>query len=191
MGQIEVRDNNWIEVPSIGLAVAKQLTHYDKSAVEQEQALRAEGLVMPTLFEGAEFVKYLLAHPENREYQKILANMQGKNSWQGENFNDFYKRDSTGTLWVSKSNGDNRQKVVEGLLETRLLVIDFTDWANKHTSQGFPAEDAKYGSSYFYRPTNNSVARLNAIPDWVNLDCIGDPDRGNADVGVRAAKRIG
>lgn len=184
--RVEVVSEPYIEVPEIGLAVAKELTHRSENWYEQQESLKREGSIMLPTRKFAGFLAYLIAHPENKEYQAILEEIVGVRSpWRGENLDDYFVEEN-GVMYDLTQNRAHKEKLAGCLMQDR--TINLADWLKNPTPQGLPKSDVKDGNLLFWFPRLDSVAGFDAYSNRANLYCYGDPAGRNSYLGVRAAK---
>ena len=188
--------DGYIYIPSTGLYVAKERTHFNENWTQCNESLKQEGqgLFMMNMYEFVEFLKHLKENPNqenNSIYESITAvRSPYRGEWIDARFNqkqkkmviDYHKLDPIG----------NRELVHEALVdyldENKTPGIDLEEWINNSTTQGFPRKDSLRGDLYYYAPVNGRVARFDADSDGARLKYDRNPDCTDAGLGVRAAK---
>ncbi len=182
--QVEVVSEPYIEVPELGLAIAKQTTHFNETQGKQKGLLTRENARMLETQEFVGFRNFLATHPENREYQEILDEIEGVRApWRGENLDAYFVR-KQGKLWIVTQRNPEGEP-----LEDCLMEDGYADVWGSANSQGLPTESADSGT-YFWYPREDSVARLGADPGGSGLGCNDGPGCRGPALGVRAAKQL-
>ena len=188
----------YVFVPPIGVYVAKERTHQDKSWYEAHKALHFQGERMLTLPEFITFTNYL---EQNKE---AIADAEGilddiftvRAPWRSEWLDA--KFEITGTeayvLYDHKVQGDdvvaNKREKLEGYLESdKAPGIDKTTWLANPTKHGLPRTDIGNGELYYWKPTNGGVAWFDAGSDGAGLYCGRNPTGHIGSLGVRAVRR--
>lgn len=185
---IEVVSEPYIEVPSLGLAIAKERTHLEKDWYETHDALAQEGSKMLTIPEFAGFLNHLRSSPNKKEYQEILEGIiKVRNPWRAEWIDAYFQR-REGELCVLTGNRQNEEKITFEPRENRRIGLD--SWIANPTKQGLPRECIGGRDLYFWAPGDERVAGLFAYPSVAGLSCNSRPSCGGSHLGVRAAKLI-
>ncbi len=188
--RVEVVSEPYIEVPEIGLAVAKRLTHHSKTWYNQHDALKKEDSIMLPTSKFSRFLAYLIAHPENKEYQAILEEIVGfRNSWRAENLDDYFVKE--GDKWYDLTqNKTHKEKLNPCLMEDKTPGISLESWLSNPTKQGLPQANVKGGDLYYWNPREGSVAGFDAVSVGACLGCGRYPSYRGSSLGVRAAKQL-
>jgi hypothetical protein len=190
VSHIYTRDNNYIEVPELNLAIAKQRTYQGKNWHEAHEALGKEGSRMLTLPEFVGFLNYLRLDQDNQGFQDVFSEIVGVRSpWRAEWIDAFFEQDETG-FYILTQNKSQKQRLNGGLRENRFPGISLEAWLKNPTKQGLPRANVAEGDLYYGSPANGSVARF--FVDSVRADLYADRNSSNRGVGlgVRAAKQL-
>lgn len=181
-----------IYVPSLGLNIGKKRNLLDVEWNDQQLYLHTLGLRIPTLYENAEFLRYLYENSDNPEYKQIFDDItKQRNPYRAENF-DAYFETVKEKKYISYHIFDSQgriQKVTEPLekclMQNRLPGIDLEEYLLNHTHQGLPKINIKKGRVFYRCPEDCTVARFGAGPKGTDLFCVY-PRYSDNELGVRA-----
>ena len=185
--------DGYIYVPSTGLYVAKERTHFNKNWSQAHQLLESENSFMLNMYEFVEFLKHLKENP-NQENNSIYESITAVRSpYRGEWIDA--KFDSNGNVRYEAKHKTQEKGILttveplqKYLAQNKTPGISLDEWINNHTQQGLPKPKIKNGDLWYWAPINDYVAGFEADSDWAGLDCVWNPDSTNAGLGVRAAK---
>jgi len=187
---------DFIYVPSIKLHFAKERSHLGKNWYDAHKELHKQNLIMPTIPEFVEFLKYLRTNPtaENtRVYNEIT---EARDPSRAEHLDaNFYT--ITEELWVGynhivDSNGDivtmDHRKLEGHFMQNKTPGISLEHWLNNPTKQGLPQENSEQGGLWYWHPIKHKVALFIANFESAYLNCSADPSYSRTDQGVRAVR---
>ena len=202
VNQSNIKEDNYIFVPSMNIYIAKQRTHLGLNWYDTHKQLHSEGLVMPTINEFREFLKYLKENPHGvpgaspSEVGRILDDILAvKDPWRAEWLDADFKVDNN-ELYIHYNHRtvsgrlvpQNKELVTDYLTQDKTPGIDLDSWIQNANVHGLPKPKVKKGDLYYRSPLNdnNSVARFFAYSDRVGLDCYRYPIFSNSSLGVRS-----
>ncbi len=190
--------SGYIYVPSAGIYMAKQRTHFGLNWYDCHKQLHKENLLMPTIPQFISYINYLKQNNDikdatKQEIESILDDiLTVRNPWRGEWLDADFKFEKE--LYIHYNhrtiNGQlvpqNKELLTDYLTENKILGISLDDWLSNTNNHGLPKPDVKKGELYYMAPMrdNNSVARFNANSDGAGLNCNGDPNVSDASLGV-------
>ena len=188
-------DQDFIQIPSINLQVAKQRSHLSKNWFESHEALQKNGERMLTIPEFIEVLKYTKQNNQDI-YNEIT---QIKSPWRAEWLDADFKR-KDGKLYINSNHvyqdgnlSPRSSQILQKntITEDRTPGISLDSWIDSPTKQGLPSKKTESGKLHYGAPMkdNNSVARFGAGDDGACLYCGRDPSGRGSLLGVRAAKQ--
>ena len=194
---IDAKDNK------IGLYVAKTRDFFGKNWYEVHEALAKESYQMLTIRQGIDLIKLLKSRKvydglkaklNDAEVQQILNEIiEIKDPWRSEwldarfikNNNELYLLQENG--YDSSKSGKLEDKIVaKSTIKINPLMQDTKFNINDTDKYGLPTKEGTE-LNYWY-PRENHVARFYANSSRAGLDCYGDPDNSDSELGVRRAK---
>jgi len=183
---------NFIYVPEANLYFARERTHLGESWENTHKLLEKERLYipnvgqrnlrMPTLPEIVKSLNYFKTN-EPEMFEELTA---VRDPWRVNHIDAYFEKRQNG-FYVLTQNKTKAEKLDEDTLtKDRTLGISLDSWISNPTSQGLPKSDISDGDFYYWAPRDKGVARLGAGSDWACLDCGGNPDYGDSNLGVFA-----
>lgn len=185
--------SDWIYVPSINLEVARNKILHGENFYSTQKALHSNNQKMLTIPEFREFLKYTKANSKD-VYDEIT---QVRNPWRAEWIDADFKVEGKDLIvyFHTFENGKIVRKSEKldknTLMRDKTPRISLESWLEDSTKQGLPKNVVKSGDLYYWAPDkdNNSVARFDADFGGAGLSCFRNPSGGNANLGVRAARK--
>ena len=180
-----------IYVPSTNIYIAKERSHLGLNWNATHEALKSEGLRMPTIPEFRNYLKYLKEDSDlNAESENIYNDItQVRDPWRSEWLDAYFEKRKDG-FYVLTGNKTKAEKLEDCLMTDKTPGINLDDWVSgtNVTNQGLPKTKSKKGDLYYWLPRNERVARFYAGSGRADLGCDGDPRGSNSALGVRRAK---
>ena len=185
------KKEDFIYVPSTKLYVAKEKSMHGLGWSDTHKELAKEkNKRMPTIYEGTEFIKYLLANPNGTkdaskdEIQLIINEILEKRSpWRAEHLDAYFEERADGMYILTKN------KSIANKLDAPIMKDCFVDLS--FNNQGMPLQkssnqDYTQGKNIFhYYPRAEYVARFIAGSGRAGLVCDRGPDDTDSALGVR------
>ena len=176
---------NMIYIPTANIYFAKQRSHLNKNWYDTHEALKSEGLRMPTIEEFRKTLAYL-KNSNEQEYSELYNEItEVKSPWRANWLDAYFEKRKNG-LYLLTANKTKKEKLEDCLMEDKTPGISLEEWINGKniTSQGLPELNMVNGELYYWYPRNGQVARFNAYSYWADLDCGRDPADGISDLEV-------
>lgn len=187
----------FIYVPSTGLYISKQRTHFGLNWYECHKQLHKENLLMPTISQFIAYINYLKQNPrgthdETRsEIESILNNiLTVRDPWRAEWLDAKFEKKGE-QFYINynhkiNSNGKLKPENSE-LLEKCLMENGYADILTPN-KQGLPTKklEKSKGRGYYGYPGEDFVASFSADSFKVGLDCFRDPNGSSPVLGVYA-----
>jgi hypothetical protein len=186
-GIITVPEQGMIYVESVNLWFNPERTHKGKDWYQTHEALNAEKLRMPTVYEFVEFLKFI--KNGNTGLQALYNDItEVGGEWKAE-WLDAYFPEINGKLNIQYHNHVQNGKIISGtpegldcLMEDKQISLD--GWISNPTKHGLPRANATKGEMYSYFPKEGRVARLLVNFCLLCLNCSGIPANANGALGV-------
>ncbi len=181
----------FVYVPSIGLYVAKERTLTGLTWAKTHKELKKQNLMMPTILQFREFLKYLRDSKKPEEQKIFNEIVEVRTPWRSEWLNARFE-DRNGLYMISENvfvNGkyqDIEQKLDKYLAENRIPGISLDAWLNSNAQHGLPESKISKGDLYYWSPVSGYVAGFVAGSFRACLCCIGYPGYSVPSLGVFA-----
>ena len=194
--KVEVISEPYIEVPQLGLAIAKELSlgGADKNwwGCQWETLFHPEEGRMLTLYEFAKFLDFLKTS-EDSENEGIYGKILKPKAYHFEAIDARFERASNG-LYMYTDNQKfpdgtcPKEKIIDGLREHRFEGINLEEWTSNPTSQGLPRENIGKGNLRYHAPSDGSVAVFQSHNNRkIDLELCS---YGGCHIGLRLAKPL-